>query len=103
MSATDRLSLVQFEHLSLSEAAAAQFTIALEELRALKLSDRLENPVALYLGDIADARDREELICAKSLGIGFVHGLSVAKGITESEAEALRQVFHNAADRATSS
>ncbi|GEM_PF-295676 len=100
MTATDRLSLLQFEHLSLGKNAAAQFTIALDELRALKLAERFEHPVALYLGDIADAKDREELICAKSLGIGFAHGLTAAKAITESEAEGIRRVFHNAAERA---
>lgn len=103
MRATDRVSLLQFEHLSLDETAAAQFTIALEELRALKLADRFENPAALYLGDIADARDQEELLCAKNLGIGFVHGLAVAKAITEPEAEKLRRVYHNAAQRAAHS
>lgn len=100
MSVTDRLSLIQFEHLSLSETAAAQFTIALGELRAIKLSDRFENPVAQYLGDIADAGDRVELASARNLGIGFIHGLTVAKGITEAQAEAVRSVFQNAVDRA---
>ncbi|CAM3680835.1 hypothetical protein CCOS865_02082 [Pseudomonas reidholzensis] len=100
MTATDRLSLLQFEHLSLGAEAAAQFAISVDELRALKLLERYEHPAALYLGDIADAKDREELLCAKSLGIGFAHGLIAARVIVKAEAESLRRIFQNAADRA---
>lgn len=100
VTATDRLSLLQFEHLSLGGDAAAQFVISLSELRALRLLERYEHPAALYLGDIADAKDREELLCAKSLGMGFTHGLIAARAIAELEAESLRRVFHDAADRA---
>ncbi|WP_449433560.1 hypothetical protein [Pseudomonas putida] len=100
MTATDRLSLLQFEHLSLGDAAAAQFTIALDALRALKLADRYEHPAALYLGDIAEACDREQLVVAKGQGIGFAHGLLAAKAITESKREELCRVFQGAAERA---
>ncbi|AIL61751.1 hypothetical protein [Pseudomonas alkylphenolica] len=100
MTATDRLSLLQFEHLSLGGDAAAQFNTSLSALRALKLLERYEHPAALYLGDIADARDREELLCAKSLGMGFTHGLIAARVIVELEAESLRRVFHDATERA---
>ncbi|MBA1200690.1 hypothetical protein G7009_02650 [Pseudomonas capeferrum] len=99
MTATDRLSLLQFEHLSMSGAAAAQFSIALDELRALRLQDRYEHPAALYLGDIAEAGSREELAAAKGQGLGFAHGLIVAKAIAEQEADELRRVFQNAAER----
>lgn len=100
MTVTDRLSLLQFEHLSLGGRAAAQFTLSLEALRVLTLAERYEHPAALYLGDIADVDDREELLCAKSLALGFAHGLIVAKVISESKGQALREVFQEAADRA---
>ncbi|MFS0827292.1 hypothetical protein [Pseudomonas phoenicis] len=100
MTVTDRLSLLQYEHLSLGGSAAAQFTQSLDALRVLNLAERYEHPAALYLGDIADVEDRDELLCAKSLALGFVHGLIVAKVISENQGEDLRQVFQDAADRA---
>ncbi|HDS1736279.1 MULTISPECIES: hypothetical protein [Pseudomonas] len=100
MTATDRLSLLQFEHLSLGGDAAAQFAISVNALRALKLLERYEHPAALYLGDIADAGDREELLGAKSLGLGFTQGLLAAKVIVKSEGESLRRIFLEAAERA---
>lgn len=99
MTATDRLSLLQFEHLSMSGEAAAQFSIALEELRKLRLQDRYEHPVALYLGDIAEADNREELATARGQGLGFAHGLIAAKAISDQKADELRRVFQNAVER----
>ena len=99
MTATDRLSLLQFEHLSMSRDAAAQFRTALDELRALRLQDRYEHPAALYLGDIAEADNREELATARGQGLGFAHGLIAAKAISEQKADALRRIFQNAVER----
>ncbi|AIR91090.1 hypothetical protein [Pseudomonas cremoricolorata] len=100
MTVTDRLSLLQYEHLSLGGTAAAQFTLSLDALRALSLAERYEHPAALYLGDIADVDNRDELLGAKHLALGFAHGLIVAKVISEAKGEALRQVFQDAAERA---
>ncbi|MNE04670.1 hypothetical protein D3C76_384050 [compost metagenome] len=100
MSATNRLSLLQYEHLSLGGAAAAQFTIALKDLEVLDLPTRYENSAALYLGDIAEASDREQLASAKGQGIGFAQGLLAAKAISEKKSEELCSVYRSAAERA---
>ena len=71
MTATDRLSLLQYEHLGLDDVAAAEFKVALEELRKLALEDRYEHPAALHLGDIADAENRQELAETKGWGSVF--------------------------------
>lgn len=100
MTATDRLSLLQYEHLGLDDVAAAEFKVALEELRKLALEDRYEHPAALHLGDIADAENRQELAETKAWGIGFLQGLTCAKAFNQEQLEALRRVFQAAADRA---
>ncbi|NIE77882.1 hypothetical protein F3J44_28410 [Pantoea sp. Tr-811] len=100
MTATDRLSLLQYEHLGLDDVAAAEFKIALEALRKLALEDRYEHPAALHLGDIADSENRQQLAETKGWGIGFLQGLTCAKALTPDQLEALRQVFQGAAERA---
>ncbi|BBH46304.1 hypothetical protein [Pseudomonas sp. KU43P] len=99
MTATDRLSLLQFEHLGLDDVAAAEFKIALKELRDLALEDRYEHHAALHLGDIADAEDRQQLDEARNWGIGFLQGLICAKGLSQNQIDALRRVFQTAAER----
>ncbi|MFJ4064266.1 hypothetical protein ACIPW4_03100 [Pseudomonas sp. NPDC089996] len=100
MTATDRLSLLQYEHLGLDDVAAAEFKVALEALRKLALEDRYEHPAALYLGDIAEAENRKELAETKNWGTGFLQGLTCAKALTEDQLEAMRKVFQAAAERA---
>jgi hypothetical protein len=100
MTATDRLSLLQYEHLGLDDAAAAEFKVALEELRKLALEDRYEHPAALHLGDIADAENRQELAETKGWGTGFLQGLTCAKAFSPEQLEALRRVFQGAGERA---
>lgn len=97
---TDRLNLLQFEHLSLSDAAIEQFERSLAALRAEGLQDRYEQALGLYLADIADAEDVQQLLAAKNLGLGLVHGLVLAKAVSPATAEKLRQLFSEAAERA---
>ncbi|WDY55662.1 hypothetical protein [Pseudomonas sp. PSKL.D1] len=101
MTATDRLSLLQYEHLGLDDAAAAEFQVALQELRKLALEDRYEHPAALHLGDIADSETRQELSETKGWGVGFLQGLISAKAFPDDKdkVEALRRVFQAAAER----
>lgn len=100
MTATDRLSLLQYEHMGLDDVAAAEFKVALDELRKLSLEDRYEHPAALHLGDIADAVNRQEMAEVKSWGIGFLQGLICAKALPKEQVEAMRSVFQAAAERA---
>jgi len=100
MTATDRLSLLQYEHLGLDDVAAAEFKVALEELRKLALEDRYEHPAALHLGDIADAENRQDLAETKGWGIGFLPGLPCAQALSQEQLEALRRVFQAGAGRA---
>lgn len=97
---TDRLNLLQFEHLSLTDAAIEQFELSLEALRAQGLQDRYEQPLGLYLADIADAEDVPQLLAAKNLGLGLIHGLLLAKAVSPETAQSLRQLFSEAAERA---
>ncbi|MFJ3077353.1 MULTISPECIES: hypothetical protein [Pseudomonas] len=99
MTATDRLSLLQFEHLGLDDVAAAEFKIALKALRDLALEDRYEHHAALHLGDIADAEDRQQLEEARNWGIGFLQGVTCAKGLSQAQTDGLRRVFQTAAER----
>ncbi|MFK0310695.1 hypothetical protein ACIQUF_05565 [Pseudomonas sp. NPDC090233] len=99
MTATDRLSLLQYEHLGLDDVAAAEFKVALDELRKLALGDRYEYHAALYLGDIADAKSRQQLDQTRNWGIGFLQGLTCAQAFTEEQIKALRGVFQAAAKR----
>ncbi|HEK1693217.1 TPA: hypothetical protein SMR48_004502 [Pseudomonas putida] len=99
MTATDRLSLLQYEHLGLDDVAAAEFKVALGELRKLALGDRYEHHAALHLGDIAEAENRQQLDQTKNWGIGFLQGLTCAQTLTEEQVKALRGVFQGAAKR----
>ena len=101
MTATDRLSLLQYEHLGLDDVAAAEFKVALDELRKLALVDRYEHPAALYLGDIADAENRQQLDQTRNWGIGFLQGLTCAQALSEERIKALRDVFQAAAKRSS--
>ncbi|SPO55010.1 conserved protein of unknown function [Pseudomonas sp. JV551A1] len=98
--ATDRVSLIHFDKLSMSPAAADRFQKALDALEALKLQDRYVYLIAPYLGDIADASDREQLATALAQGLRVVDELLAAKSVNKDKAEEVRQVFHNAAERA---
>jgi len=97
--ATDRVSLIHFDKLSMSPAAAQRFQTALDALETLKLQDRYVYLVAPYLGDIADASDREQLATAMEQGIRVVHDLLANKSITKAKSEELCKVFENAAER----
>ena len=88
--ATDRVSLIHFDKLSMSPAAADRFQTALDALEALKLQDRYVYLVAPYLGDIAEAMEQ---------GIRVVHDLLAAKSITKAKSDELCNVFENAAER----
>ncbi|WP_406819050.1 hypothetical protein ACJA3S_14755 [Pseudomonas sp. KnCO4] len=92
--ATDRVSLIHFDKLSMSPAAADRFQKALDALEALKLQDRYVYLIAPYLGDIADASDSEQLAIALDQGLRVVDELPVSK------AEDVRQVFQGAAAQA---
>ena len=98
--ATDRVSLIHFDKLSMSPAAADRFQKALDALEALKLQDRYVYLIAPYLGDIADASDREQLATALEQGLRVVDELLDARSVTKVKAEEVRQVFHAAAERA---
>ena len=76
--ATDRVSLIHFEKLSLSPAAADRFQKALDALAALKLQDRYVYLIAPYLGDIADASDAEQLDTALGQCIRVIDELLAA-------------------------
>ncbi|MDH0300968.1 MULTISPECIES: hypothetical protein [unclassified Pseudomonas] len=97
---TDRLSLLQFEHLSLSPAAVEQFSIALEALLRLSLSESITHHVAHYLGDLAEAQDARQLAEAVGLGIGFIWELRAAHTIKASQEKALLEVFRESRERA---
>ncbi|GAB1617900.1 hypothetical protein V7V80_14815 [Pseudomonas kermanshahensis] len=97
--ATDRVSLIHFDKLSMSPAAAQRFQTALDALETLKLQDRYVYLVAPYLGDIADASDREQLKTAEAQCVRVVEELLAAKSITKAKSEELRKVFEEAAER----
>ncbi|MNP64746.1 hypothetical protein D3C76_1602650 [compost metagenome] len=65
----------------------------------MALGDRYEHHAALYLGDIAEAENRQQLDQTKNWGIGFLQGLSCAQTLTEEQVKALRGVFQAAAKR----
>ncbi|RCL24792.1 hypothetical protein C6A77_15570 [Pseudomonas sp. AFG_SD02_1510_Pfu_092] len=98
--ATDRVSLIHFDKLSMSPAAADRFQNALDALEALKLQDRYVYLIAPYLGDIADASDAEQLATAREQGLRVVDELLAAHSVSKAKAEEVRQVFHAAAERA---
>jgi hypothetical protein len=98
--ATDRVSLIHFDKLSMSPAAADRFQKALDALAALKLQDRYVYLIAPYLGDIADASDAEQLDTALGQCLRVVDELLAARSVTKVKAEEVRQVFHSAAERA---
>lgn len=98
--ATDRVSLIHFDKLSMSPAAADRFQKALDALEVLKLQDRYVYLIAPYLGDIADASDLEQLATALEQGLRVVDELLAARSVTKVKAEEVRQVFHAAAERA---
>ncbi|AXM94662.1 hypothetical protein ACU5P1_11500 [Pseudomonas plecoglossicida] len=99
MTATDRLSLLQYEYLGLDDVAVPEFKIALKELRDLALEDRYEHHAALHLGDIADAENCQQLKEARNWGLGFLQGLACAKGLSQSQIDGLGRVFQLAAER----
>ncbi len=76
--ATDRVSLIHFDKLSMSPAAAERFQHALDALEALKLQDRYVYLIAPYLGDIADASDADQLKTALEQGLRVVDELVAA-------------------------
>lgn len=98
--ATDRVSLIHFDKLSMSPAAADRFQKALDALEALKLQDRNAYLIAPYLGDIADASDAEQLATALEQGLRVVDELLAAHSVSKAKAEEVRQVFNNAGERA---
>ncbi|MFJ4387633.1 hypothetical protein ACIP02_25325 [Pseudomonas sp. NPDC089408] len=98
--ATDRVSLIHFDKLSMSPAAADRFQKALDALEALKLQDRYAYLIAPYLGDIADASDAEQLATALDQGLRVVDDLLAAHSVSKAKAEEVRQVFNNAGERA---
>ncbi|MDH0645733.1 hypothetical protein N5D48_01960 [Pseudomonas sp. GD03858] len=97
---TDRLSLLQFEHLSLSPAAAEQFALARKALERLSLSESITHHVAHYLGDLAEAQDALQLAEAVGLGIGYIWELRAARALKVSQEKALLEVFREARERA---
>ncbi|EKT4456696.1 hypothetical protein ABGT18_21035 [Pseudomonas putida] len=98
--ATDRVSLIHFDKLSMSPAAADRFQKALDALEALKLQDRYVYLIAPYLGDIADASDADQLATALEQGLRVVDELLAARSVTKVKAEEVRQVFHSAGEHA---
>ncbi|MCX2888548.1 MULTISPECIES: hypothetical protein [Pseudomonas] len=98
--ATDRVSLIHFDKLSMSPAAADRFQKALDALETLKLQDRYVYLIAPYLGDIADASDAEQLATAVDQGLRVVDELVAAHSVSKGKAEEVRQVFNNAGERA---
>jgi len=98
--ATDRVSLIHFDKLSMSPAAADRFQKALDALEALKLQDRYVYLIAPYLGDIADASDNEQLATALEQGLRLVDELLAAHSVSKVKAEEVRQVFDSAGERA---
>ncbi|MGY4527712.1 hypothetical protein [Pseudomonas sp. TE21394] len=98
--ATDRVSLIHFDKLSMSPAAADRFQKALDALEALKLQDRYVYLIAPYLGDIADASDHEQLDTALKQGQRVVDELLKARSVSKVKAEDVRQVFQGAAAQA---
>ncbi|HEN8798304.1 hypothetical protein HP546_17500 [Pseudomonas sp. CM25] len=98
--ATDRVSLIHFDKLSMSPDAADRFQKALDALEALKLQDRYVYLIAHYLGDIADASDTEQLNTALAQGIRVVDELLPPRSVSKVKAAELRKVFHDAAERA---
>ncbi|MEC4563359.1 hypothetical protein [Pseudomonas inefficax] len=98
--ATDRVSLIHFDKLSMSPAAADRFQKALDALEALKLQDRFVYLIAPYLGDIADASDRDQLATALEQGLRVVDEQLAARWVSKVKAEEVRQVFHSAAEHA---
>ena len=78
--ATDRVSLIHFDKLSMSPAAADRFQKALDALEALKLQDRYVYLIAPYLGDIADASDAEQLDTALGQCIRVAHHNGIQGG-----------------------
>ncbi|PYB84269.1 MULTISPECIES: hypothetical protein [Pseudomonas] len=97
---TDRLSLLEYEKLSMKPAAAKQFGLSLEELKQLTLLDSYASRAAHYLGDMAEAENSQQLAVAKDQGIGFAHGLLTATAIEDALAKRLIEVFNNASERA---
>ena len=97
---TDRLSLLQFEHLSLRPAAASQFALSLAALEQLSLPERYAVRAAHYLGDMAEAENRQQLAAAKEQSIGFSQGLLTAAVIENTLAQKLDEVFDDAFTRA---
>ncbi|BCJ07783.1 MULTISPECIES: hypothetical protein [unclassified Pseudomonas] len=98
---TDRLSLLQFEQLSLKPAAASQFALSLKDLEQLTLPERYAYRAAHYLGDMAEAENSQQLAVAKEQGIGFTQGLLTAAAIEDALAKRLIEVFNNASERAS--
>ncbi|MBK4987337.1 MULTISPECIES: hypothetical protein [Pseudomonas] len=98
--ATDRVSLIHFDKLSMSPDAADRFQSALDALEALKLQDRYVYLIAPYLGDIADASDTEQLATALQQSQRVVEELLAARSVTQAKAEEVNQVFQRAAERA---
>ncbi|MFK0092617.1 hypothetical protein [Pseudomonas sp. NPDC090592] len=97
--ATDRVSLIHFDKLSMSPAAADRFQNALDALAALKLQDRNVYLIAPYLGDIADASDAAQLDTALGQCIRVIDELLEGNSVSKVKAEEVRQVFQSAADR----
>ncbi|AQW68496.1 hypothetical protein ACSFEV_17315 [Pseudomonas fulva] len=98
--ATDRVSLIHFDKLSMSPAAADRFQQALDALETLKLQDRYVYLIAPYLGDIADASDAEQLATAVEQGLRVVDELLSGKSVTKAKADEVREVFQRAGARA---
>lgn len=98
--ATDRVSLIHFDKLSMSPAAADRFQKALDALAALKLQDRYVYLIAPYLGDIADASDAEQLDTAKGQCIRVIDELLDTRSVSKAKAQELREVFDSAVERA---
>jgi hypothetical protein len=97
---TDRLSLLQFEQLSLKPAAASQFALSLKALEQLALPERYAYRAAHYLGDMAEAENSQQLAVAKEQGIGFAQGLLTAAAIEDALAQSLNTIFEDAFARA---
>jgi hypothetical protein len=98
--ATDRVSLIHFDKLSMNPAAADRFQKALDALEALKLQDRNVYLIAPYLGDVADACDQEQLATALDQCIRVVDELLAARSVSKAKAAELHQVFQDAAEQA---
>ena len=98
--ATDRVSLIHFDKLSMSPAAAERFQHALDALEALKLQDRYVYLIAPYLGDIADACDADQLKTALEQGLRVVDELVAAYSVNKVKADEVSKVFKDAGERA---